>query len=356
MTDVTYRPPGDFHRTLKSRVDEYFAGASRRGARGVQVKCAVITVWLASSYALYLGAASPWLLAMAGLSIGLAMAAVGFNIQHDGGHGTFSRGRVVNRLAAFSLDLLGGSSYVWRWKHNYFHHTFPNVDGVDSDVDLGVVGRLSAVRPWRIHHRFQKVYLWILYGLLPTKWQFFDDFHDVIRGRIGGQPFPPPRGGELVALLAGKIAFALLAFGAPLLRHDAPAVIGVYALASFVCGVTLSVIFQLAHCVDGVQTPLLPRDVAGSDWAAHQVASTANFAPGNGLVTWYTGALNFQIEHHLFPGIAHTHYPKLAPLVRRTCEEFGVRYVSHPTLRSALAAHQRLLARFGLPDALPLMA
>lgn len=73
-------------------------------------------------------------------------------------------------------------------------------------------------------------------------------------------------------------------------------------------------------------------------------------------MTWYTGALNFQIEHHLFPGIAHTHYPKLAPLVRRTCEEFGVRYVSRPTLLSALAAHQRLLARLALPGVPPLMA
>jgi len=349
MTKISYRSNSDFHKELRRRVDEYFIGKPRRGALGVQVKAAVISLWLASSYALYLGATLPWLLGIAAVSIGLSMAAVGFNIGHDGGHGAFSRWYVINRLTAYSFDLLGGSSYVWRWKHNHLHHTFPNVDGIDSDIDLGAIGRLSAAQPWRMHHRFQHVYLWILYGLLTTKWLFVDDFRDVIRARIGDQPFPPPRGRELVGFIGGKMAYALLAFGVPLLCHHLMVVIAVYALASYVCGLMLSMTFQLAHCVEGVRSPSLPEDVAGNDWAAHQVASTANFAPRGLVLTWYTGALNFQIEHHLFPGISHTHYPKLAPLVQRTCEEFGVRYVSYPTLLAALRAHHRFLARLALP-------
>ena len=38
------------------------------------------------------------------------------------------------------------------------------------------------------------------------------------------------------------------------------------------------------------------------------MASTVNFAGANRLLGWYVGELNFQIEHHLFPGVSHVHY------------------------------------------------
>ena len=39
-----------------------------------------------------------------------------------------------------TLDLIGGSSYLWHWKHVVFHHTYVNVTGHDDDIDLGVLG------------------------------------------------------------------------------------------------------------------------------------------------------------------------------------------------------------------------
>ena len=41
----------------------------------------------------------------------------------------------MNKLAATTLDLAGGSSYLWHWKHNILHHTYINVAGHDSDID-----------------------------------------------------------------------------------------------------------------------------------------------------------------------------------------------------------------------------
>jgi len=126
-----------------------------------------------------------------------------------------------------------------------------------------------------------------------------------------------------------------------------------YGIASFVEGVVLSVVFQLAHCVEEADFPL-PRPDTGrmaAAWAEHQVQTTVDFAPRNRFLTWYVGGLNFQIEHHLFPQICHVHFPALAPLVQQTCREFGLRYAINSTFRAGVTSHFRWLRRMGRADA-----
>jgi linoleoyl-CoA desaturase len=171
----------------------------------------------------------------------------------------------------------------------------------------------------------------------------------VITGRIAGHRLARPRGWDLATLIGGKIVFFSLAVAIPLLLHPLWIVLLFYAVASFVQGVTLSVVFQLAHCVEEADFPL-PLPGAGrieATWAVHQVETTVDFARGNRFLSWIIGGLNFQIEHHLFPRISHVHYPALAPLVEETCREFGVRYKAHKTLRASIASHYIWLRRMG---------
>ena len=79
----------------------------------------------------------------------------------------------------------------------------------------------------------------------------------------------------------------------------------------------------------------------------HQLLTTANFAAGNKFITWMTGGLNYQIEHHLFPNICHIHYPKLAPIVKATAEEFKIPYHNKASFREALRSHARMLRMLG---------
>src|SRR5262249_25450649 len=147
----------------------------------------------------------PWWLALPlAASLGLALAAVGFNVQHDGGHQAYSDRPWVNKLMALTLDLMGGSSYVWACKHNSIHHTYTNVTGHDDDINLGWLGRLSPHQPRLGFHRLQHLYLWVLYGMLPLKWVFYDDFRDVLTGRVGGHRIARPRGWDLAVFLGGK--------------------------------------------------------------------------------------------------------------------------------------------------------
>lgn len=315
------------------------------------LKTAVIFTWLLIAYCLLVFfVATWWLVAPLAMGLGLAMAAIGFNVQHDGGHRAYSNRQWVNQLMAMTLDLLGGSSYFWAKKHNSIHHSFANITGHDADIDLGIVGRLSPYQKRLKLHRLQHLYMWGLYGLLPIKWQVYDDFRDLVVGQVGGHRLVRPKGWDLVTFIGGKVVFFSLALVIPLLLHPVATVLLFYLAVSFVQGVALSVVFQLAHCVEEAAFPL-PRQDTGrmvSAWAVHQVETSVDFARGNRLLTWLVGGLNFQIEHHLFPQICHIHYPALSPLVEETCWEFGLKYVSHRTFLAGVASHYRWLRRMGM--------
>jgi linoleoyl-CoA desaturase len=349
-----FDPDDRFRRALRARVEQHFTNTGRhpRDCRQMYLKTAVVFGTFVTSYALLVfGTATWWLALPLAVLMGLALAGVGFNVQHDGGHRAYSEHKWINRLAAMTLDLLGGSSYIWARKHNSIHHSFTNVSGQDDDINVGFLGRLSPHQRRLTLHRFQHLYLWVLYGFLAIKWHVVDDFRNVLAGRIGPHRFPRPRGRDLAIFLGGKAVFFALAFAVPLLLHPWWIVLTFYAAVSFVEGVVLSVVFQLAHCVEEAEFPLPLPDTGcmATAWAEHQVQTTVDFAPRNRLLSWYIGGLNFQIEHHLFPQICHVHYPALAPLVQQTCAEFGLRYTANPTFCSGVASHFRWLRRMGRP-------
>ncbi|MES2436555.1 MAG: acyl-CoA desaturase [Patescibacteria group bacterium] len=355
ITPVKFRKRSDFFSDLKKTVDRYFAMTkrSRHATADLYVKAVTLMLWLAASYIVLVFFATAWWQAMLlAMSIGLAMAGIGFCIQHDGNHQAFSKHRWINRLAAFSLDAIGGSSYVWTHKHNIVHHTYTNIAEHDDDINTGILGRLAPTQPRLWFHRVQHIYLWFVYGLVPVKWQLFDDFLNVIRGRIGKYPFARPRGVHLATFIGGKLLFYTWAFVIPSLFHPFWQVVLVYLFASWCMGVVLAVVFQLAHVVEETKFPLPDPEQGAMEnaWAEHQVLTTANFAPKNKVLTWFLGGLNYQIEHHLFPRISHIHYPKICRLVRRVCKRHELTYHSHDTMWLAIVSHYRLLRSLGKPQ------
>jgi len=344
-----------FQTELRRRVEAYFrnSGRRQRDCPQMYLKTGIVFAWLAISYFLLVFRADTWWLAVPlAISLSLAMAAVGFNVQHDGGHNAYSNRPWVNRLMALTLDLIGGSSYVWRWKHNVLHHTYVNITGYDSDIDLGFLGRLTPHQRQYGFQRFQHWYMWPLFGLVTIKWHLVTDFRNILLGRIGSYRFPRPRGWDLVAFIVGKTAFFCLAFVIPLLMHPIWSVLLLYAAVSFLEGVVLSVVFQLAHCVEEAAFTLPEGDTCRIEnaFAVHQVQSTVDFARHSRLAAWLLGGLNFQIEHHLFPHICHINYPALSPLVEGTCQEFGVKYAEHDSIGAGIASHYRWLRRMGKPE------
>ncbi|KIG18052.1 Linoleoyl-CoA desaturase [Enhygromyxa salina] len=353
-----------FSLALKHRVDAYFqaTGRSRGGGARMMLKTAVIFAWLFAGYAGalalggFLGGSGSWIAVIAfGLSCGLATAGLGMAVQHDGGHLAYSERRGINKAAASVLDLLGASSYVWRVKHGVIHHTYTNIEGVDDDLDAAPFARMAPSQKHHRAHRFQHLYMWPLYGFLTAKWFLFDDFSNLARGRIGTHRIRRPRGLDLGILVGGKIVHFAWALLIPILVLGLGKGLVFYAALSVACGVTLSVVFQLAHCVEEAEFASTSEAQAQTrDFAAHQLATTVDFARGNKLLSWYVGGLNFQAVHHLFPRVSHLHYPALAKIVEQTAAEFGVRYRATEKLRAALRSHYRWLRRMGSGEAVGL--
>ena len=343
-----------FELDIRQRVDAYFqqrTGLDKTGSWQMYLKTIIVLACFAIFYVLLaFMARNVWQALLLAILLGLSTAGIGFNIAHDGGHKAYAKALWVNKLMAATMDLVGVSSYVWFWKHAVIHHRYVNITGYDTDIDIGVIGRLSPHTTRLPIHRWQHFYLWFLYGLLAIKMQFVDDFKRVMRGRIGKHEFPRPTGWELVIFVAGKMVFLALAFCIPLLFHPFWVVLFFYGVTVSVVGLTMAVVFQLPHCVGQAAFPIPEGGRMINPWAAHQASVTLDFARGNSIVSWPLGGLNYHLEHHLFPTICHIHYPALTKIVEQTCRDHGIRYAEHTSFWTGLAAHYRWLRQMGLPE------
>ena len=117
---------------------------------------------------------------------------------------------------AMSLDLVGGSSYFWHWKHVVFHHTYVNVVGYDTDINLAGLGRLTPHHPHAWVHRWQHWYVWFFYGAMAMKWHLYDDFRLALNCPMGGPRAAARGAGSSLSSPPGKVVFFSLAFGIPL--------------------------------------------------------------------------------------------------------------------------------------------
>jgi linoleoyl-CoA desaturase len=314
-------------------------------------KAAVLIGASVASYVfLVFWATNGWSALAAGTTLALALVGIGFNVQHDGNHGTFSRRPWVNRLAGFTLDLMGASSYFWKDKHNHNHHVYTNIPHEDADINLGPMARLSVDHPWHWWHRYQHLYLWVLYTFVHLRY-LYSDIQRLAFGKNDGLSAGYPKGADLAWLLGGKAFFFTVAFVIPLMRHTTGHVIGTYVLVSMAMGLIFSVVFQLAHTVDVVEHPVEADLSHRPEWVIHQIETTANFATGSRLATFMLGGLNYQREHHLYPRVAHVHYPALAHLVREVCAEHGVPCRENRTLLDALRSHYRFVRQMGIEPA-----
>jgi len=354
---LAFESGGRFIRDTRSEVEAYLADrrTRRRGQIQLYAKAPVGLGLMVASWSLLLFAPHSLLLGVPLLAgMVLATMIIAFSVQHDANHGAYTRSRRVNHLIGLSADgLLGFSSYVWRVKHNVAHHTYTNVTGYDDDIAQAPLARFApaqTVKPW---YRFQHYYVWLLYMFMGLRWQSLGDIASFSRGRVGTSTLRFPRGWDLVGLLGGKSFFVTWAIAIPLLVYPWWIVLTAYLGFVMVTSLVMATTFQLAHCVEEASFASPGElDAERRVWAVHEVETTVDFCPRNPILTWLLGGLNFQIEHHLFPRVPHTHYPAIARIVAANCARHGVRYTSQPSLRLALRSHflhLRSMGRQGLP-------
>jgi linoleoyl-CoA desaturase len=280
---------------------------------------------------------------------GLSLAGIAMNVMHDACHGSFSSKKWVNNLFSLSMNAMGSNAWLWKIRHNIIHHTYTNIDGMDNDIANWPILRQSPTQRRLGIHRFQHIYMYLLYGFTTLHWMFWFDFEKYFRRRFTNTRISRISFREHFVFWTSKLLYILFYIIIPIYYLGVqPALIGFLTL-HLVMGVVLIIVFQLAHIVEKVEFDVLKGNEKQIqlEWAVHEVKTTANFAPRNKFVNWYLGGLNYQIEHHLFPQVCHLHYPALSNLVKSKCDEFGLPYNSYDSLGAALTSHARLMKKLG---------
>ena len=343
-----------FHTELKTRINQYFeeSGKSMTGGTSLISKAVLLIGAMITLYVHLVFFTPPTLLALVECAVlGCVVAAIGFNVMHDGAHGSFSRHSWLNKIAAFTLNVLGGSSYMWNAKHNLIHHTYTNIEGHDDDIDIRPFMRMTAEQPRHWPHRFQHLYFWFLYCMLYLSWIFVMDYQKYFKRQIGAAALRPMATDDHLVFWGFKVLNLGLYVALPIYMVGFLPWLAGFVLSAAVAGFVLSIVFQLAHTVEHAAFPVPHAETHRLDdeWAIHQVRTTANFATDNKLVSWLVGGLNFQIEHHLFPKISHIHYPAISKIVQQVCDEFSVTYNNYAKTRYAVASHVAFLRQMGQP-------
>ena len=350
------RTQSDFSKALRARVDAYFkeTGKSRQGDWRMYLKTAVMLAAFFVPWGLITFGATGngWGFWVTEIIMGFGLAGIGLNVMHDANHGAFSANKRVNSIIGKVLDLVGGSSAMWKIQHNVLHHSFTNIDGLDEDIDTPGILRFSPDRPLKKVHKLQFIYAWFFYSIMTLFWMTAKDWLALARYRKKG--LIKSSGSTVPQLVREMIVAKVLYFGyiigLPLLFSGMSfwMILAGWTVMHAVTGLILASIFQPAHVLEDLQ---FSQAEAGAkmddDTFSHQLKSTANFGTRSRVFTWLCGGLNHQIEHHLFPNVCHIHFRDLAPIVKRTAEEFGLPYRSSTTFAGALALHARMLWKLG---------
>ena len=348
-----------FFRTLNQRVNNYFKdnNLSRNGNWRLHLKTVVMFSLYLTPYFLLLTLDFPWWAQLlCTLVMGVGMAGVGMNVMHDANHGAYSSKKWINKLMGGSMYILAGNVYNWQVQHNVLHHTYTNIHGHDEDLEAGRVLRFSQHAKWNKLHKFQHYYSVFLYGLLTFNWALTTDFQQTKRylaRKLSFGKFPKPRT-QWSVLIITKIIYFSIWVVIPLLFFAIAwwkIIIGFFIM-HYIAGLILSIVFQLAHVVEEADMMLPdPSGTMKNTWAIHQLFTTVNFSTKNKIVNWFTGGLNHQVEHHIFPNISHVHYTKISKIVKQTALEFNLPYNEYKTTRKALIAHFKHLKQMGLKPA-----
>jgi linoleoyl-CoA desaturase len=341
-----------FYQELKNRVNLYFEESKKSitGNFGLYFKAILFWTCYVALYVHVVFFHPPvWLGIIECFFMGGLTAAIGFNVMHDGGHGSFSTSKFWNKIAAFSVNALGASGIMWNNKHNIIHHTYTNIDGVDDDIEIKPMLRMCSTQKKYWIHRYQHIYVWFLYTLLLIIWVFGTDYTKYFKKKVGSVPIKKMSTFEHFAFWIAKAGYYFGMIVLPVMMVGfLPWLVG-FAIISMFAGLVLSIVFQLAHTVEETSFPVPDGDTnkIENEWAIHQIETTANFATKNKLISWLVGGLNFQIEHHLFPKISHIHYPAISKIIKQTCQDFGIKYIEYRKMRHALFSHANYLRKMG---------
>jgi linoleoyl-CoA desaturase len=344
----------EFSTALNQRVSAYFENnkINPHAGQSMILKSVLLFGMYAGIYVLIIAGVTsnlPLLFFLWAL-LGLGQSLIGMSIMHDTVHGAYTKNRLVRQLLQIPIVAIGVEPKIWRIEHNILHHTYPNVEGIDQDIHPRYLFRFTTHQPRKWFHAFQHIYATLIYGFLIIEWITVKDLLKVVK--YHRMQFFKSRAETISVaflIILKKLLFYFIFLYIPLqvLPFEPFLIVAMFITMLVVAGISMTIIFQLAHVVPQCEAESSGANLADKNWHVYQLQTTCDFAHKNKLISYLIGGLNYQVEHHLFPHICHVHYPALSAIVKQTANEFGVSYHYEDTFIGAVKSHYKHLKQLG---------
>jgi fatty acid desaturase len=285
-----------------------------------------------------------WLIGTAGLAV--AKSIENMEIGHNVCHGQWDwMNDPEIHSSTWEWDMAGVSAQ-WRYSHNYRHHVFTNVIGVDDDIGFGVM-RVTRDQTWQPRFLLQP----LQNLLLAATFEWGIALHGMYAER-DRMPTPELKAAQKKTLI-GKIirqaAKDYLVFPA-LSGRRWRRTLAADASANLLRNIWAYLVIFCGHFPDGAEkfTPEAMEQETKAEWYLRQMLGTANFDAGP-LLAFMSGNLCYQIEHHLFPDLPSNRYAQIAERVRALCDKYDLPYTTGSLTHQYLLT-LRTIHKLALPD------
>jgi NADPH-dependent stearoyl-CoA 9-desaturase len=287
-----------------------------------------------------------WLVGTAALAY--AKSVENMEIGHNVSHGQWDwMNDPEIHSTTWEWDMVALSSQ-WKHSHNYRHHVYSNVIGMDDDLGFGVM-RVTRDQPWKMQYLLQPLQNLLL--ALTFEWGIALHGVDVERLRAGLTAAEATESKALLRKVALQAVKDYVLFPA-LSRSRWRSALAANVVANLLRNLWAYVVIFCGHFPDGTQvfTADVLEDETRPEWYLRQMLGAANFNAGP-LLAFSSGNLCCQIEHHLFPDLPSNRLAEIAARVRPLCEKYGLPYTTGSLGRQYLST-LRIINRLALPDRL----
>lgn len=350
-----YLKPGtdDFFKKMHKEVDETVLKNSSLYELNVVKSLGLLTLYFVFYACILFFGNRTSLLFFFYILCGITMIVLFINAFHDAAHGALFKKPKHNEWFTYVLELFGSNRWLWIRRHISLHHAYPNVPDWDIDIKQSDIIRIFPNSPLFNYHKYQYIYMWFIYPLYSLNWIYIRDFKDFFGKKnnyIKRVAQIPKR--EVYKLFAAKVINLFYVLFIPMMLLNQPWYMVLAAwFAMHVCGSMLGVVALVSTHVDE-HANFPETDEEGrlsATWAMHQMIVTKDFSTNNRLANFLYGGFTHHVAHHLFPGVGHTYYPYITPIIRRYAQEYNLPYTSYPFYQ-AVRSHFRMLKNKGVKE------
>jgi linoleoyl-CoA desaturase len=277
--------------------------------------------------------------------LGLLLVLNFLNLIHEAVHGTLFRNKRLNNWYVHFFDLMGANSYIWKIRHTRFHHNYPNVMGWDTDFEQSPIARVFPHGPFSSMHKYQHIYLPLIYPLYLLNWLMVRDFKDFFsKKQIIWKAVTIPTI-EYIKLFVFKGIFLCYTIILPklLLGISWGEAIGAFLIMVFTASIISLLVLLSPHASTESEFPVPDENgQMPAPWFVHQLSCTNDVTEDNWFIRFCMGCFNYHIAHHLFPSVNHVYYPEITQIIQRFANKNNLPYRQYP-LATSLKNHYLLL-------------